>query len=276
MSSPGAISVVIRVRNEGPALHRVLCALKVQDVPPLEIIVVDNASTDESRAVAQYHGAMILDISQAEFTYGRALNMGIRKSQGEFVCILSAHSLPIGRDFLRTAIAPFDDPRVAAVRCLSVTSRVELENWTTPSVLEWPIDMDVVITSAPVNCASLVRRSVWEQIPYEETLTGVEDKFWAFQVLKDGFRICNSPALYLYLRDLTFYDRLRKLTRDRQEFFRKTGRQWQQPSVSLRDLIVTTFYSIPRRALRQVAYEAALYVSLKSIPYRVKRMQKSV
>ena len=86
-----------------------------------------------------------------------------------------------------TAIAPFDDPRVAAVRCLSVTSRVELENWTTPSVLESPIDMDVVITSAPVNCASLVRRSVWEQIPYEETLTGVEDKFWAFQVLKDGF-----------------------------------------------------------------------------------------
>ena len=35
MSSPGAISVVIRVRNEGPALHRVLCALKVQDVPPI-------------------------------------------------------------------------------------------------------------------------------------------------------------------------------------------------------------------------------------------------
>jgi hypothetical protein len=138
------------------------------------------------------------------------------------------------------------------------------------------IDLDVVIASGPVNCASLIRRSVWEQIPYEETLSGVEDKFWAFQVLKSGFRICNSPALYLYLRDQTFYDRLRVLTRDRQEFFRNTGRQWQQPPVSLRNLIVSTFYSIPRRALRQVAYEAALYVSLKSIPYRVKRMHKSV
>jgi rhamnosyltransferase len=104
MPSPGAISVVIRVRNEGAALHKVLCALKLQDLPPWEIIVVDNASTDESRAVAQYHGATILDISRAEFTYGRALNWGIRKSQGEFICILSAHSLPIGKDFLRTAV----------------------------------------------------------------------------------------------------------------------------------------------------------------------------
>src|ERR1019366_10558958 len=101
MTPSGSISVVIRVRNEGPALRTVLCALEAQDVKPLEIVVVDNASTDDSRIAAQQHGAKIVEMPQGEFTYGRGLNMGIREAKGEFICILSAHSLPIGRDFLR-------------------------------------------------------------------------------------------------------------------------------------------------------------------------------
>jgi glycosyltransferase involved in cell wall biosynthesis len=275
MLPSGAISVLIRVRNEGPALRKVLSALDAQDLKPLEVVVVNNASTDDSKITAQQHGAKIVELPEGEFTYGRALNIGIREAKGEFICILSAHSLPIGRDFLAKAIAPFADSKIAAVRCLSVTSRVELENWTKSVVLDWPIKIEQVITSAPVNSAAMIRRSVWEQIPYDEALGGVEDKFWAFQVLKSGYQICNSTAMFLCLRDLGFGDQVRKLSRDRAEFFRKTGRQWQQPPVSIRQLIVNTFYTIPRRAIRSALYEAALYTSLKMIPYQVKRRQKA-
>ncbi len=143
-------------------------------------------------------------------------------------------------------------------------------------MLDWPIKIETVISSAPVNSAALIRRSVWEQIPYDETLQGVEDKFWAFQVLKSGHQICNSTATILCLRDLGFGDQVRKLSRDRAEFFKKTGQQWQQPPVSFRRLVVNTFYTIPRRAIRSALYEAALYASLKTIPYQVRRKQKSV
>jgi rhamnosyltransferase len=275
MSSSPAISVVIRVRNEGPALHRVLSALEAQDLEPLEVVVVDNESSDGSRAVAEQHGAKILQISRPDFTYGRALNMGIRHARGEFVSILSAHSLPIGPGFLRSAVAPFCDEKVAAVRCLSVTSRNEMENWTQPTMLEWPLELETVVSSAPVNCASMIRRSVWEQIPYDETLASVEDKFWAFQVLKSGYRTCNSTAVYLYLRDFGFSDKVRILHRDRVEFFRKTGRQWQEPPVSMVRLLSNAFYNIPRRAFRASIFEATLYACLKTIPYRTKRKQKA-
>jgi glycosyltransferase involved in cell wall biosynthesis len=276
MYPSGTISVVIRVRNEGAALRKVLCALEAQDIKPIEIVVVDNASSDDSGTVAQEHGARIVEMPKGDFTYGRALNIGIRQAKGEFICILSAHSLPIGQDFLRKAIAPFADAKIAAVRCLSVTSRIELENWTKPVVLDWPIKIETVITSAPVNSAAVIRRSVWEQLPYDETLAGVEDKFWAFQVLKNGYRICNATAMFLCLRDLGFGDQVRKLSRDRAEYFRMTGQQWQQPSVSLRRLIVNAFYTIPRRAIRAAIYEVALYASLKMIPYQAKRKQKAV
>jgi glycosyltransferase involved in cell wall biosynthesis len=272
----GTISVVIRVRNEGAALRKVLRALEIQDIRPKEIIVVDNESSDDSRLAAQQYGAKIVEMAREDFTYGRALNIGIREAQGEFICILSAHSLPVGRDFLSKASAPFADPCIAAVRCLSVTSRIELENWTKLVVLDWPIKIETLISSAPVNSAAMIRRAVWEQIPYDETLAGVEDKFWALEVLKSGYRICNSTAMFLCLRDLGFGEQVRKLSRDRAEFFKRTGQQWKQPPVSFRRLIVNTFYTIPRRALRATVYEAALYASLKLIPYQVKHKGKIV
>jgi glycosyltransferase involved in cell wall biosynthesis len=274
MTVPAAISVVIRVRNQGATLRKVLQALEAQDIKPFEIIIVDNASSDDSREVARHYGATIVDIPKEEFTYGRALNAGIRRAQGEFICILSAHSLPIGRDFLQKAMVPFVDPKMAAVRCLSVTSRSELENWIQPVVLDGLVEIERVIGSAPVNSAAMIRRQVWEQIPYDEGLAGVEDKFWAFEALKSGYRVSSSAAMYLYLKDLGFSELLRKLTRDRMEFFRKTGRQWQEPPVSFARVITTALYKIPRRALRAAIYEITLYARLKAIPYWVKQKSK--
>ena len=272
----GTVSVVIRVRNEGSALRKVLSALNAQHLKPLEIIVIDNESLDDSKQVALEHGAKVMNISQTEFTYGKALNMGIRQASGEFICILSAHSLPIGPGFLDYAVAAFSEPKVAAVRCLSTTNRAELESWTKSGVLAWPVEIEKVISTAPVNCASMIRRSVWEQIPYDETLASVEDKFWAFQVLRSGFHTCSSAATYLYLKDFSFRDKLRVLHRDRLQFFRTTGRQWQEPPVSLRRLLAEALYNIPRRAIRAALYEVTLYAYLKTIPYHLKRKQKSV
>lgn len=271
MRSPDTVSVVIRVKNQASELRKVLRALAAQEFQPAEIVIVDNASSDESRAVALEYGSTVVDISEEEFTYGRALNIGIRHTFGEFICILSAHSLPIGSAFLRDAIAPFADFRVAAVRCLSVTSRAELESWTQNTTLEWPVEIERVISCAPVNSAAMIRRSVWEDIPYDETLAGVEDKFWALEVLRSGYRISSCPAFYLYLKELGFSDQVHKLCRDRVEFFRKTGREWQEPPVSLRRLVTSIVYNIPRRAFRSVIYEAVLYAYLKTVPLQAGR-----
>jgi len=263
------------VRNEASALRKVLRALAAQQPKPAEILVVDNASSDDTRQVAEQGGAKVFNLPCGEFTYGRALNLGIREATGEFICILSAHSLPIGPDFLRNAAAPLANARIAAVRCLSVTNRGELERWMTDTILEWPVEIEKVISCAPMNAAALIRRSVWEEIPYDETLAGVEDKFWAWEVLQRGYCISTSAAPFVYIVDRGYRDQLRKLTRDREEFFRITGRQWQEPVVSFSRLMQTIFYHIPRRAVRNAIFETALYANLKTIPYRAARKVKT-
>ena len=54
------ISVIIPARNEEKNLPRLLRSLQSQPVPPDEIIVVDDASTDRTAAVAREHGATVI------------------------------------------------------------------------------------------------------------------------------------------------------------------------------------------------------------------------
>lgn len=54
------MSVVIPVLDDAPALERCLRALAAQTVPPHEVIVVDNGSSDDSVEVARRHGATVL------------------------------------------------------------------------------------------------------------------------------------------------------------------------------------------------------------------------
>jgi len=271
----GTVSIVVRVRNEAQFLRELLGILAVQEMEPAEIIVVDNASSDSSRQVALEYGARVIDISKDEFSYGRALNRGIQQTTGEFICILSAHTVPLGTDFLQKSILPFSDPQVGAVRCLSLRNPQEIVRWYQPRTLQWPVDLDTVIAEGPINCAAVIRRCVWEKIPYDEMLRAVEDKFWAFEVLKGGYRIAKSAAPYLYTKERSLSDQLRTMNGDRLAYFRITGRQFQQPPISLRKLLFTLVYSIPRRALKTAVFEMVLYFRLKTIPLQARAKAKT-
>lgn len=55
-----SVSVVIPARNDAEMLRRCLAALAAQSRLPDEIVVVDNGSTDDTRAVAEAAGARIV------------------------------------------------------------------------------------------------------------------------------------------------------------------------------------------------------------------------
>src|SRR5262245_53044493 len=95
------LSIVIRVRNEGRSLRQVFEALAAQRCSfNWEIIVVDNESEDETLELCRRYNARVIPIQRKEFTYGRALNIGISNARGELVLLCSAHSVPVGSCFL--------------------------------------------------------------------------------------------------------------------------------------------------------------------------------
>ena len=95
-------------------------------------MVVDNESTDDSVDVARSFGAKVITLASSSFTYGRALNIGLSAASAEICIILSAHALPLGDGFVRDCLRPFEDEKVAAVRCVYVGKRADLTRWMEP------------------------------------------------------------------------------------------------------------------------------------------------
>lgn len=84
-------SVVIPHLNRRDLLERVLQSVAAQRLPngaDVEVIVVDNGSTDASASVARAHGARLIELG-ANRGVGAALNRGILQARGEWVAVLN-------------------------------------------------------------------------------------------------------------------------------------------------------------------------------------------
>lgn len=226
------LSVVVRARNEGKGLEELFRALAAQRAPfAWEVVVVDNESSDETLEICRRHGARVVAIARADFTYGRALNLGIEHARGELILLLSAHSLPVGSYFLQAAVAPFEDPMMAAARCLRSNSG-HMTQWYAPVDIQYQSADEQQsseqgthwTTIYPAANGCVIRRSVWEQIKYDEQLEANEDKLWASHVLRRGFKVrCCAEAVYVYTRRRPKLAEWRRHNLDYRALYRMSG-----------------------------------------------------
>ncbi len=85
------ISVVIPLYNKREEIAATLESVLVQSVQPLEIIVVDDGSTDGSAdLVAQRFGHRVVLIEQANGGVSAARNTGIEAAKGDYIALLDA------------------------------------------------------------------------------------------------------------------------------------------------------------------------------------------
>jgi rhamnosyltransferase len=265
------VSVIIRNRNESAMLAKALPALAAQEGVAIEIVLVDNESTDHSVALARHFGARIVHLPRNQFSYGRAINRGIEASSGEFILLLSAHSLLLGKDCVARAVSRFDEERVAAVRMMMVSKTAELENWVEGGRLRWPVDFYSVVQNGPIASACLLRRSVWEDIKFDESLEAVEDKMWAYESLRAGYVVERADAFYLHMRKRRLFESIRIMNREHLAFYRATGKQWPLPQPSLWRLLKALVLSTPKAAAMTAVREILTYGYLKTIRWQALR-----
>ena len=91
MKSP-FLSVVVPTRQSADVLARSLQALRATDLPAecWELIVVDDASTDESAAIAATMADVVVRLPGEVRGTGYALNRGFDAARGEYVAFVSA------------------------------------------------------------------------------------------------------------------------------------------------------------------------------------------
>ena len=105
--------------NAGRTLHETLMSARNQTYADLEIIVVDDGSTDDAAAIATRHAAddpRVSLIHQSNAGVAAARNAGVAAASGEFVALLDADDLWASTKIERQlAVFATSDPRVALV-----------------------------------------------------------------------------------------------------------------------------------------------------------------
>jgi len=188
--SQPSCSVVIRAYNEEKWLGRLLEGIAHQTVKQVEVILVDSGSTDRTVEIAKSYGAQIVRIEPQEFTFGRSLNRGIARATYECVVIASAHVYPVYPDWLERLLAPFGDERIA----LSYGKQRgnEYSYFSERQIFfQWYGEATNLRQDHPFcnNANAAIRRSLWQQHPYDETLSGLEDIAWAKWAIEQGYSI---------------------------------------------------------------------------------------
>jgi glycosyltransferase involved in cell wall biosynthesis len=85
-----SISVVIPTYNRAGLLPRAVASALAQTMAPAEVLIVDDGSTDDTRAVCAQWSAPVRYIATANGGVARARNVGIAEARGDWVALLDS------------------------------------------------------------------------------------------------------------------------------------------------------------------------------------------
>lgn len=184
-SSPRpTLGVVIRFKNSAATLPAVLEALRRQTLQPDLILGIDNQSTDGSADLLRAAGAKVIDWTE-RYSHPRVLNFALRHCPTDLVLVLSSHTVLRSSDAIARLVAALSDPRTA---CAS-------GKWDDDPFYSDAIDWaelqgrGLKFGSIYTNSMGILRRSLWEQHSFDESLPTMEDSAWALEQVRNG-HIC--------------------------------------------------------------------------------------
>jgi CMP-N-acetylneuraminic acid synthetase/GT2 family glycosyltransferase len=192
------VSIIIRTNNEEKWINSCLRSVFEQDYDNFEVVLVDDHSDDRTLEIASTYPIRLVNYDQPFFP-GLSLNMGIRESKGEYIVCLSGHCVPIHNSWLKDLIDNFKDPKTAAVygrqEPLPYSSDTDKRDLWTIFGLDRKVQKK---DSFFHNANSMLRREIWNDIPFDEKTTNIEDRIWAKTVIEKGYQIIYEPKASVY------------------------------------------------------------------------------
>jgi len=111
------LSFIIPAFNEEKEIGTCIKSIRNQTHPPLEIIVVDNNSSDNTYKTAKDRGCVV--IKEKEQGISAARNAGAKIAKGDFLCFVDADNV-LDRNWAKEAVKTLEEPKIIAVSGLNI------------------------------------------------------------------------------------------------------------------------------------------------------------
>jgi cellulose synthase/poly-beta-1,6-N-acetylglucosamine synthase-like glycosyltransferase len=212
------ISVLIPVYNDCDNVVKAISSCKELNYPKVEIVVVNDGSTDATMSVCKkIKGVKLIDKSHT----GKAnsLNVGLKRATGEIISVLDADSY-FTKDAFRNMVGYFDNPKVGAVmpiaRVSSSKNIIEKIQW-----IEYILSMFMRKVMSEIDSlylthgvGTLFRKSLLEEVGGFDEKNLTEDLEISLKIIDAGYSIAASINAVTYTRPANkfkelFHQRLR-------------------------------------------------------------------
>jgi glycosyltransferase involved in cell wall biosynthesis len=189
------VSVVIPCYNYGRYLGEALESARRQSYPAVEIIVVDDGSTDDTAKVAAGYRPEVAYFHQENAGPAAARNVGARKATGIYLVYLDADDV-LDPAYVERTVREFEsarDPRLAFVYTQMTTFGRE------STITTFPVfDVRPLLINNYVHATAALRADVVRSNPFDEALrAGLEDWDFFLRLCEQGFtgRLLDAPLL---------------------------------------------------------------------------------
>ena len=192
------VSVIIRNRDEAEYIGFAIQSI-VDHIKDPEIIIVDNNSKDDSmKIVSLFDRYNIKTYSIDDYTPGKALNLGVTKCSNDIILILSAHSqitkldLDLVKKSLKSNVAVFGN-QIPIFRGKKITKRYIWSHFNNKEQTNMFSEIENRLFLHNAFC--FYSKKVLEDFPFDEKLSGKEDRYWAIEVVSKGLTYFYTPNL---------------------------------------------------------------------------------
>ena len=195
ISRPG-ISVIIPAYNAGRYLEETVQSVREQQWEgPLEIIVVNDGSSDGTEALAKSLGCRVVSIPQSGPAAAR--NEGIKNASNDLIFFLDADDVLAEGSFEVLYAAVVQDPAVSAVFG-------KVKDFISPDVPPdeaKKIRYNVDGYEGRLTGCSFLKKDVLEQVgPFDESLKSGETVDWMVRLRASAVRTAGIPDIVLLRR----------------------------------------------------------------------------
>jgi len=193
------VSVIIRNKNESQFIGFALQSV-CDHLPNSNVVVVDDNSLDDSMDIVKMFNTRlnIKTIKIDDYSPGKALNIAINYCQHETILILSAHAQIVRMDLhsvkkkLKKFAAVFGN-QTPIYRGKKITKRYIWSHFIDGEVTNMWSDIE----NRPFlhNAFCFYNKKDLIDLPFDESLSGKEDRYWAIDLLKKKKSYLYTPEI---------------------------------------------------------------------------------